>query len=181
MILQHPNKILRQKSAEVPVKEIKGLKIQNIIKRMKETLVLNMEESKGGVALAAPQIGCNLRIFIILEDLLKINKETNSSERTAMFRESAERKPRFIVFINPEIIKSSKKKQILKEGCLSLEGVYGKVKRPEKLTVRALNENSEKFQMSATKIMAEAIEHEIDHLDGVLFIDKVLANSKSKL
>ena len=46
MILQHPNKILRQKSAEVPVKEIKGLKIQNIIKRMKETLVLNMEESQ---------------------------------------------------------------------------------------------------------------------------------------
>lgn len=167
MILQHPNKILRQKSAEVLTREIKKPKIQALIEEMKKVLVANAE--KGGVALAAPQIGYNSRIFIIWEKLIKISKGENIKKAA----EKQEAEPeKFLVFINPEIVKKSKKKKIMEEGCLSVDGVQGKVKRPEKITVKAFDENGKEFQMSATGIMSQAIEHEFDHLDGILFIDK---------
>ena len=136
--------------------------------------------SSHGNGLAAPQIGYNLRIFIILKDVLKISEKTNHPARTAAFKEFQEtagrNEPQFFIFINPKIIKKSKKKQILEEGCLSVEGIFGKIKRPEKITVEAFDENGKKFQMSGAKIMAEAIEHETDHLDGILFIDKIMKN-----
>lgn len=190
-IIQHPNKILKQKSIEVPVGNITKPKTKNIIQKMKAALVDSINEGKGGVALAAPQIGYNLRIFIILEDLLKISKgqitfSSLLSSASSMnpptsyvggksFLTNAkisEDKLKFLIFVNPEIIKKSRKKTVFQEGCLSLDGVFAKIKRPEKLTVKAFDENGKKFQLSATKIVAEAIQHEIDHLDGALFIDK---------
>jgi peptide deformylase len=147
-IVQKENKILRMKAKEVPIKEIEGKKIKKIISRMKEVLA----ESKDGVALAAPQIGEPLRIFIA--------------------KDGPSRPP--MVFINPKIKKISKKKQIVPEGCLSVEGVYGIVKRAEKLTVEAYDEKGKKFFRGASGLLAQIIQHEIDHLNGVLFIDKAI-------
>lgn len=174
MIIQNPNKILRIKSKEVPVKEIGGVKIKRILEEMKNELLAARE--KNGVAFAAPQIGYNLKIFIILSDLVKMSKgEIELDEKMSM------NKPlEFSVFINPEIIKKSKKNMVVAEGCLSVYGLEGKVKRAEKLTVKALDENGREFKTVATRILSQAIQHEIDHLDGILFIDKALEIKRIK-
>lgn len=137
-------------------KEIGGKKIKDILRRMEEILA----ESKEGVALAAPQIGEPLQIFIV--------KETKEAVKPPLGGFTA--KP--IVFINPKIKKISKKKQILPEGCLSVEGVYGAIKRAEKLTVEAYDEKGRKFTRGASGLLAQIIQHEMDHLNGILFIDK---------
>ena len=77
-----------------------------------------------------------------------------------------------LIFINPEIKKLSHKKQWLSEGCLSVKGIYGKVQRSEKVTVKAFNEKGEIFSRGASKLLAQTIQHENDHLDGILFCDK---------
>lgn len=157
-IIQKENKILRQKAKEVPAEEIPSKKIKDIIKKMSDVL----EENKNGIAIAAPQIGFSLRIFIIKNPL-------------SLLDESTKNKLPPLVFINPSIKKISKKEKILDEGCLSVEGFYGKIKRAEKLTVEALNEKSEKFSYNASELIAQIIQHEIDHLNGILFIDKTLS------
>ena len=125
-----------------------------------------LSESKDGIAIAAPQIGVNLRIFLIDDIILKPQIEIIEENENPETREK-----NFLTFINPVIIKKSSKKSILNEGCLSVPGEYGNVKRIEKLTVTAYDENGKKFKKSATKIFAQAIQHEIDHLDGKLFVD----------
>lgn len=167
MIIKKDNKILRNISKEVDLKKIKTIEIQNTIEKMKKELL----KSADGVAIAAPQIGVNLRIFLIDEILLNPFKITETEKNDEL-------KKKFIVFINPKIRKKSSKKNIMNEGCLSAPEVYGKVKRIDKLTVEAYDELGEKFQKTATKIFAQAIQHEIDHLDGVLFIDKIIKNEK---
>lgn len=125
-----------------PVEKV-NKEIKEIIKKMKETL-LNHE----GVGLAANQIGYPLRIIICYwED-------------------------KFYVFINPEITKFSKNNVLMEEGCLSLKGVYGKVLRPEKITLKAVDINGKKIKKKFCGILARIIQHEVDHLNGVLFIDK---------
>lgn len=81
-----------------------------------------------------------------------------------------------IKLINPVIIKSYGE-QLESEGCLSIPGIFGIVKRPEKVIVRALNENGQAIELEGTGLLARAFCHEIDHLDGVLFIDKVIKES----
>lgn len=162
-ILQKESKVLRQIAKEVPLDEIKSKKIKNIIKKMSEALFV----AKHGVALAAPQIGESLRVFIIDKNALKQREKT----------EKAEKEKREIdawIFFNPIIKKISRKKQIVPEGCLSVEGVYGAVKRAEKLTVEAYDENGKKFTRGASGLLAQIIQHEIDHLNGILFIDKTI-------
>ena len=143
-IIQVKNKILREKAKEVPLKDIGSEKLKKILGEMTGALYT----AKDGVALAAPQIGVPLRIFIV-------KKEISPS-----------------IFINPKIIKMSKKKQTVNEGCLSVNGVYGTIKRAEKLTVEALDEKGRKFTRGASGFIAQIIQHEIDHLNGVLFIDE---------
>lgn len=168
MIIQNPNKILRNKSREISVSQIITPKIQTIIEEMKT--VLSLAKEHNGVALAAPQIGYNLRIFIILSDLVKMSKgEIDFDEK-----KSKNKSPEFSVFINPEITKRSKKNMVVAEGCLSVCGLEGKVKRAEKVTVRAYDEKGIEFTMSAAKILSQAMQHEIDHLNGILFIDKTV-------
>lgn len=133
-------------------KEIGGKRIKDILRRMEEMLAGNKE----GVALAAPQIGEPLQIFII-----KLAPDAD-----------------FIIFINPIIKKISKKKQIVPEGCLSVEGVYGAIKRAEKLTVEAYDEKGKKFTRGASGLLAQIIQHEIDHLNGILFVDKAIKLEK---
>lgn len=169
MILQNPNKTLRQISEEVPFEKIKSAEIKNIIKEMKKELILSA--SQDGVALAAPQIGYNLRIFIILEEILKLSKGIFDEKES---NNKNKKEEKFIVFINPEIIKKSKKTVLIVEGCLSANGIQGKIKRAEKVTVKAFDEEGREFKLSASKILSQAVQHETDHLEGILFIDKAV-------
>ena len=77
-----------------------------------------------------------------------------------------------LVFINPEIINLSKKKRKMEEGCLSVRWLYGQVNRHEKVTIKAYDENGKLMTVGASGLLAQIFQHEIDHLNGILFIDK---------
>jgi peptide deformylase len=77
-------------------------------------------------------------------------------------------------FINPVIVKKSRETQVLEEGCLSIRYLYGKVRRSKKITVRAYDENGVLFERGASGLLAQIIQHENDHLDGILFVDKAM-------
>ncbi|MEW5907600.1 MAG: peptide deformylase [Patescibacteria group bacterium] len=155
-IIQRGNKILRQIAQEVAREDIATRKIKNIIKNMTHLLA----KEKNGVALAAPQIGEPLRIFIVNGRIRKKLPEDTKKNIPPM------------VFINPVIKKTSKKKLAMEEGCLSIPNLYGIVKRSEKITIEAYNEKGRKFILGASGILSQIIQHEMDHLNGVLFIDK---------
>ncbi len=165
-IFQKGEKVLRQKAKDVPLEEIKSEKIQKIIKKMEKAILENEE----ALAIAAPQIGEDLRIFVISEWTLNPKSEKPKTE----FKN--------IVFINPKIVKTSKRKAFFPEGCLSAPDTIGTTLRPEKVTVEACDENGKKFSRGASGLLAQAIQHEVDHLDGVLFVDKALnlSNIKNK-
>ena len=146
-ILQKDAPLLREVAKSVPTKNIGAKKIQNTLRRMKEAL--HAEED--GAAIAAPQIGKSLRIFIVSKKITKTKD---------------------LVFINPEIIKTSKKKKKVEEGCLSIRWLYGQVNRSEKVTIRAYGETGRQFERGASGLLAQIFQHEMDHLDGILFIDK---------
>ena len=134
---------------EILTKECKPVKEMNertleLIEDMFETMYEN-----NGVGLAAPQVGILKRAVVIDVGDGKIE------------------------LINPEIISTSGSK-IDTEGCLSVPGVYGKVERPTEVTVKAQNRNGEYFEISGTDLLARAMCHEVEHLDGKLFLDKVI-------
>jgi peptide deformylase len=124
--------------------------VRDLISDMKETMY-----KAEGIGLAAPQVGKNFRIFI------------------ADIGEGC------FVFINPKII--SKKGSVLSdEGCLSLPGIFGKVKRAKEIKVEALNEEGQRFEAEVSGLFANCIQHEIDHLNGILFTDRLRAIDKIK-
>lgn len=166
-IIQKNNKILRTPAKGVMPAEIKSKKIRGVIKKMADALV----ERKEGVALAAPQIGQPLRIFIIDRNVWELKEKIFNQ------KEPPSKKPP-IVFINPVIKKISKKKQLVSEGCLSVERFYGMLRRPEKITLEAFDENGKKFSRGVSGLLSQIIQHEIDHLNGVLFTDKVIKLEK---
>ena len=139
------NTILRTRSQEIT--DFKNPEVLQLIQDMHATL----QQTKNGIGLAAPQVGKNLRIFVASPQLRL--KQT--------------------VFINPVITKISEKIEVLEEGCLSVPDIYGKIKRSPSLRLEAYNENGRKFKMKVEKLIAQLVQHEIDHLDGILFIDKV--------
>src|SRR3990167_7584579 len=111
---------------------------------------------------------CQKKIHQIEEDERKTpSQETKEKEDS----HGDSKKKKDLVFINPEIIKLSKKKYWAPEGCLSVRWLYGKVFRADKATVRAYNENGERFTRGASGLLAQIFQHEIDHLNGILFID----------
>ncbi|MFZ4499895.1 MAG: peptide deformylase [Minisyncoccia bacterium] len=148
-IVQEPHAVLRQVTTSVAQDAIVSADIQEIIADMNEAL--NREDD--GVAIAAPQIGVPLRIFVVSK---KASKQLSSNT----------------AFINPEIIRIGKLKEDLSEGCLSVRWKYGTVKRSTSATVRALNAEGNEFVVSGRGLLAQIFQHEVDHLNGVLFIDK---------
>ena len=163
-ILQKESAVLREISRDVPVPEIESPKIKNILKEMKEALL----SQDDGVAIAAPQIGYNLRIFIVskkVEDIIKNAKKDIPDEV------STKKEGRDLVFINPVIKKLSKEKKAVEEGCLSVRYLYGQVNRSKKATVEAYDEKGKKFSRGGSGLLAQIFQHEIDHLNGILFID----------
>lgn len=141
--------VLRQKALPVELKDLGTKKLGDLIAKMKKTV----HAEDDGVAIAAPQVGARLRIFLIKGGIVP-------------------RLPEDKVYINPEIIKISKKKQKMEEGCLSLRWLYGQVARHEKITITAWDERGKKNTYGASGLLAQIFQHEIDHLEGVLFTDK---------
>ena len=132
---------LRQKS--VPVEEVND-EIRQLAEDMFETMI-----EAEGVGLAAPQVGRNIRMFVLIAD------------------DDVRR-----VFINPQIIKTSSEVGDYDEGCLSIPQVYETITRPVRVTVQALNEKGRPFTLDADGLLARIIQHEYDHLDGILYIDR---------
>lgn len=140
---------------EDPILRKKCRKIESINERI-VTLIKDMKETMyeaDGVGLAAPQVGILKRMAII---------DVGNGP---------------ITLINPQIIKREGS-QVDYEGCLSVPGKQGKVKRPLKVTVKALNEKGEEFKLDGEALLARAICHELDHLEGILFVDKVIKERK---
>lgn len=148
-ILIHPNPILRKKSQELQKEELLKKEIKELLLDMEETMKV-----KDGAGLAAPQIGKNLRIVVI------------SHEKKTIF------------LINPVITKKSWARKTEEEGCLSVvnskgEIVYAQVSRHKRVTCNYLDENGNKKTITGEDLLARVIQHEIDHLDGILFIDRL--------
>ncbi|MGB3922105.1 MAG: peptide deformylase [Minisyncoccia bacterium] len=158
-ILDKDAPVLRKVAKEVSPKEIGLKKTREIIERMKDALY----GEEDGVAIAAPQLGESLRIFMVRGDVLFFakGKKPPPGEKVAD-----------LVFINPEILNSSKKKKKVEEGCLSIRWLYGKVSRSEKITIGAYNNKGVWVERGASGLLAQIFQHEIDHLDGTLFTDK---------
>ena len=131
-----------RKKAE-PVPEIKD-EIRELVNDMFDTMIEN-----NGVGLAGPQVGKSLRLFVIIAD------------------DDVRR-----VFINPQIIKTSTQVGEYDEGCLSIPQVYETITRPLEVTVQAYNEEGKLFTLEADGLLARIIQHEYDHLDGILYIDR---------
>lgn len=158
-IVQIGDDVLRKKAQPVPRGEITAEKFQDIIKRMKEALATQPD----GVALAAPQIGEPWRIFVVSHKMFMDYDEIDP-DNPPLDRDR--------VFINPEIVNTSKKKLSMDEGCLSVRWKYGQVERHKQATVRAYDEKGEEFQLGGSGLLAQIFQHETDHLDGILFVDK---------
>ncbi len=161
-IMKDGANILRDIAKDVPINDITSNKIQTIIKNMS----IALSKEKFGVAIAAPQIGVGLRIFVVAGKVFAKNEKPEKIKDR--------------VFINPVIIKTSKKMQQSTESCLSIQGrpiergpdVAGIVKRPEKMTISYYDEKGQKHERGASNFLAAIFDHEIDHLNGILFIDK---------
>ena len=135
-IVQMGDKVLRETAKEISLADIKSAKIKKILAKMTDTLPV----AKDGVALAAPQIGIPLRIFIVLKEYTE-NKTTEELKEIQGKKDKApeQNKSEIVVFINPKITKISKKKQTVREGCLSVIGMFGAITRDRKST--RLNSN----------------------------------------
>lgn len=164
-IVQKNDKVLRQKSGFVPVNEIGSSKIKKSIADMKEA----MHSQPDAVAIAAPQINVPLRIFVVSGKALKIIRVTKNHEV-----DEKEPIPPDQVFINPKILKLSKEAKYMEEGCLSVRYLYGKVKRSTKAIIEAYDEKGKKFKRGGSGLLAQIFQHETDHLDGKLFIDRAI-------
>ena len=135
--------ILRQKAEPFAMEEIND-ELRSFIDEMFDTMI-----EANGVGLAGPQAGISKRIFVVIAD------------------DDVRR-----VFINPQIISTSAELSDYEEGCLSVPGVYETIQRPAKVSVQAYNENGKMFTLDAEGLLARIIQHEYDHLEGMLFIDR---------
>jgi len=162
-ILQREHKALRQTAMEVPLADIASPNIRRVITDMKKALAPH----KDGVAIAAPQIGVPLRIFVVSGKIFDMDTLEEGEKRPGH-----KKRHKDLVFINPEIVKESKQKVLMTEGCLSVRWMYGDVKRATKVTVRAYDEDGKRFTRGASGLLAQIFQHEVDHLDGILFTDK---------
>ena len=163
---QEENPALREIARDIPTKDISSEHIQRLIAEMKELL----SHEDYGVALAAPQLGEPIKLFIVSGRALARDKRNAEDEP-----EKGDKEPPPLpdhVYINPELLKLSRVKKNKHEGCLSIRGKWGVVPRAEKATVRAYDEEGRQFSRGASGFLAHVFQHEMDHLQGILYIDK---------
>ncbi|MEI6092059.1 MAG: peptide deformylase [bacterium] len=159
-ILTFPNNILRKIATAYNLsKESEKKSIPELIKEMAKA----MYESNG-IGLAAPQVGVSKRLFLIdVEQKIEKDDEGEVISRTP---------GKLLVFINPKIIEKEGT-VVYEEGCLSVPGVYEEVKRAETITIEYYDEHYEKKEITTDGLLSIVIQHEYDHLDGKLFIDRL--------
>ena len=140
---------------------------------MKRTLA----STPDGVGLAAPQVGEDVRLFIIsdeAEEIDRVQTEKHNHDKK-LISEHAKPYPtrewHYYIFINPQVTSRSRHKLDSSEGCLSVPDVFGNIKRNEKITMQAYDEHGKKFTRGASRFFARVMQHELDHLEGTLFID----------
>lgn len=144
-------RIIRENGDEILRKKAKEVeKVDDKIREILDDMVETMHQFNG-VGLAGPQIGLLKRLVVI--DLYDDDGP--------------------IKLINPKMIKQEGEQEV-EEGCLSFPNQFAKIIRPAKVTIEALNENGERIKIKAEGLLAQAISHELDHLDGILFVDKII-------
>ena len=163
---EEKNPALRKKAESIRVADIKSKHIQVLIKEMRALLA----KEEYGVALAAPQVGETVRLFIVSGRALARGARNAPDEGSKKTDASAPLPDQ--VYINPEMTKVSRAKKEKHEGCLSVRGFWGTVPRAEKATVRAYDEHGKRFLRGASDFLAHIFQHEIDHLEGILYTDK---------
>ena len=178
-VVKLPEKILRAKARDILVADIMKPRVQELLTRMKVTL----KQTPDGVGLAAPQVGESLRIFIVSDETEEIDRVEREREKDKALRQKPDEDPdkksyevrewHYYVFINPVVKNISRKKIDGAEGCLSVPKKFGIVPRHEKITVSAYDEHGKKFTRGASRFFARVLQHELDHLNGTLFVDKV--------
>ncbi|MBR6134844.1 peptide deformylase [Candidatus Saccharibacteria bacterium] len=153
-VIVTPDPRLRQKSTKVKAGDPE---VKKIAEEMIQSCIdwENEHEFELSAAMAAPQLGYNKRIIVVREDM---NNKDNAT---------------FIPLLNPEVIKTEGKIVKDYEGCLSVPTIYGKVPRPTKARIKAQLETGEEVRIKASDFLARTLLHEIDHLNGILFIDHI--------
>ena len=153
-ILTEPNKILRQKSLKVE-------KVDNSLQRLMDDMLETMYAAPG-IGLAAIQVGETKRVIVI-------DISPKDGPKNPMF------------FINPEIIDKSEDKSTYEEGCLSVPGQFAEINRPAKCSIKYLDYHGQPKKINAEGMLATCIQHEMDHLEGILFIDYLSKLKKSMI
>lgn len=153
-VVMYPNNILRTACRALSKDEMLSKKTR----KLSQEMVSLMYRAKG-IGLAAPQVGASIRLTVI-------DAEDGEGAR---------------VLVNPEIVKASYKKETIEEGCLSLPGVFGMVKRPLLITVAFWDlEGKKQILKCSSPLLSRIVQHEIDHMDGVLFVDRAKRITKGK-
>lgn len=154
-LVYYPDKVLRTHCKEIDEKYFDTPELHELCEFMRDTA-----NQYDGIGIAAPQIGLDIRLIYV-----------------------APTKKQQYFLINPEIKDASERKVLDSEGCLSLPHIYGTVIRPERVVVQAFNQYGERIEIQADKLLARVIQHEIDHINGELFIDKLvtLTGGREKL
>lgn len=147
----HP--ALSSVAREIQKEEIGKPELDKIIELMRQELA----SQEDGVAIAAPQVGESIRMFVV--------SPTAFHKNTKHFQ---------TVYINPRILKASKDKEYMLEGCLSVRWLYGEVERAKQIMIESLDEFGKRHVRGASGLMSQIFQHEIDHLDGILFDSKAI-------
>jgi peptide deformylase len=167
LIVQAGNPVLRQRARALSVAEIRSREIQKLIKDMRVRM-----HGAPGVGLAAPQLGLALQLAVI-EDREEYHKDVSQE----LLRERERRPVPFHVIINPTLEEIGGEKVEFFEGCLSLSGFSALVPRARRVRVTCVDEHAERKVIEATGWYARILQHEVDHLNGTLYIDHMYSRS----
>jgi len=151
-ILRYPDTRLHRVAK--PVREVDE-RIRTLVRDMAETMY-----AAPGIGLAATQVDVHERVIVL---------------------DVSDARDQLRVFINPEIVSTSDETKVFEEGCLSVRGIYDEVERPDRVTVRALDENGKPFELQADGLLAVCVQHEIDHLNGRVFVQYLSRLKQSRI
>ena len=158
-VTQHPAEVLHK--ATEPINYSNNNELKSLIRDMKDTL-----KSEDGAGIAAPQIGISYSVFVI-------PKRYAPKVRMWHYPSTWLRPARQTIFINPRITYYSKNKKATSEGCLSVRGKFYPITRSKEVTLHAHNYTGKKFKVRAEGLLARIFQHETDHLNGIIFLDRL--------